>query len=114
MRNETFRRSIRRRRPLPSPRHVQRQRLHSRYSQKDAACSKPFSPSEFRGNQAVDCDALAQLCNNGNACLLARGDVQQCFRGGDPRHIAEYRTVEGVVRECEALLKEKREKKLCR
>jgi hypothetical protein len=87
---------------------------NTRYSYKDAACSKPYSPRGFGGDQEVDCDALAQLCSNGNACLLARGEVQQCFRGGDPRHINEYNRVKEVVDECEALLKEKREKKRCR
>lgn len=84
-----------------------------RRDDKEKACTKPFSPSVFKNGGKVDCNALMQLCNNGQACLNNRDYVQQCFRGGDERHIKEANKVSVVVKECEALLKEKREKNLC-
>jgi hypothetical protein len=86
----------------------------SRRRDKEAACSKPFNSDAFKGNEKVDCDALGVLCNNAQACVRAREVVQQCFRGGDTRHLEELNTVRESAQKCEDLLHEKREKNLCR
>lgn len=86
----------------------------SRRRDKEAACSKPFNSDSFKGNEKVDCDALGALCNNAQACVRAREVVQECFRGGDTRHMEELNTVRESAQKCEDLLHEKREKNLCR
>ncbi len=86
---------------------------NSRRDSKQRACAQPFNSDSYRGNQRVDCDALGRLCNNGQACVRAREVVQQCFRGGDSRHMEELNNVRRSVARCEALLKEKRERNLC-
>jgi hypothetical protein len=86
---------------------------NSRRGDKERACGKPFNSDSYRGNQTVDCRALGELCNNAQACVRAREVVQQCFRGGDTRHMEELNTVRGSAARCEALLKDKRDRNLC-
>lgn len=86
---------------------------NSRRDDKTRACGKPFNSDAYRGNQRVDCNALGELCNNAQACVRAREVVQQCFRGGDTRHMEELNTVRGSAARCEALLKDKRDRNLC-
>ena len=85
----------------------------SRRRDKEAACSRPFNSDSFKGDKKVDCGALGALCNNAQACVRAREIVQQCFRGGDTRHMEELNTVRESAQKCEDLLSEKRAKKLC-
>lgn len=85
----------------------------SRYRAKDEACSKPFNSDSFKGNKKVDCGELEQLCKNAEACLNARVYVQQCFKGGDPRHVDQVEQVRRSLEKCDELLREKRERDLC-
>ena len=85
----------------------------SRRRDKEVACGKPFNSDAYKGSQKVDCRALGDLCNNAQACVRAREIVQQCFRGGDTRHMEELNTVRQSAERCEALLRDKRERNLC-
>lgn len=61
----------------------------------------------------MDCRTLAELCNNAQACVTQRLHVQECFRGGDSRHMEELNTAREVAAKCEEILKDKRDRKLC-
>jgi hypothetical protein len=79
-----------------------------RYAQMKTECGKPRSPTT-----QMDCRTLAELCNNAQACVTQRLHVQECFRGGDSRHMEELNTAREVAAKCEEILKDKRDRKLC-
>jgi len=75
----------------------------SRYSEMKKECGRPRS-----ANSQMTCAQVIEACNAAQACVNSRLNVQECFRGGDTRHMEELNTARGVAAECESILEKMR------
>lgn len=80
----------------------------NRYNQMKAQCGK-----ERSGNSQMSCAKLVEVCNNAQACVTQRLHVQECFRGGDTRHLEHLNNDRATAQTCEETLKRKRERGEC-